>query len=391
MVGIRLIIIMAVVGGFIAYLADKMGSKIGKKKMSIFGLRPKHTSILLTVTSGTIIAVLTIGVVAVSSQSARTALFGMEKLQRELKLLNAEKEDATLALNEAKGKVEEQNKKIGELDARMQESMRENDAMEAKLAEVNSMYSRAQEALASLTASKEQLTSEIEELEKTTAALRKGIINMREGQVYYRAGEVVYAGVMRGGLKHDANVAQVNWLLQNANEVALERLGMQQKDQPLQAIWLSRSAVNNAVNALDKSKGNLFFRVRTVANIIVGELAVCEIEMFENQFIYSDGTLIYSADFDMHDGSTSHDNLLMGFLTQINHQAVEAGVLPDPLTGKVGNMDAVTMIETSNAIRRTNGLFTLKAYAKGDITTAGPVRLRLEVVPKVAKVSDADE
>lgn len=391
MVGIRLIIIMAVVGGFIAYLADKMGSKIGKKKMSIFGLRPKHTSILLTVTSGTIIAVLTIGVVAVSSQSARTALFGMEKLQRELKLLNAEKEDATLALNEAKGKVEEQNKKIGELDARMQESMRENDAMEAKLAEVNSMYSRAQEALASLTESKEQLTSEIEELEKTTAALRKGIINMREGQVYYRAGEVVYAGVMRGGLKHDANVAQVNWLLQNANEVALERLGMQQKDQPLQAIWVSRGAVNNAVNALDKSKGNLFFRVRTVANIIVGELAVCEIEMFENQFIYSDGTLIYSADFDMHDGSTSHDNLLMGFLTQINHQAVEAGVLPDPLTGKVGNMDAATMIETSNAIRRTNGLFTLKAYAKGDITTAGPVRLRLEVVPKVAKVSDADE
>ena len=391
MVGIRLIIIMAVVGGFIAYLADKMGSKIGKKKMSIFGLRPKHTSILLTVTSGTIIAVLTIGVVAVSSQSARTALFGMEKLQRELKLLNAEKEDATLALNEAKGKVEEQNKKIGELDARMQESMRENDAMEAKLAEVNSMYSRAQEALASLTESKEQLTSEIEELEKTTAALRKGIINMREGQVYYRAGEVVYAGVMRGGLKHDANVAQVNWLLQNANEVDLERLGMQQKDQPLQAIWLSRGAVNNAVNALDKSKGNLFFRVRTVANIIVGELAVCEIEMFENQFIYSDGTLIYSADFDMNDGSTSHDNLLMGFLTQINHQAVEAGVLPDPLTGKVGNMDAATMIETSNAIRRTNGLFTLKAYAKGDITTAGPVRLRLEVVPKVAKVSDADE
>lgn len=391
MVGIRLIIIMAVVGGFIAYLADKMGSKIGKKKMSIFGLRPKHTSILLTVTSGTIIAVLTIGVVAVSSQSARTALFGMEKLQRELKLLNAEKEDATLALNEAKGKVEEQNKKIGELDARMQESMRENDAMEAKLAEVNSMYSRAQEALASLTESKEQLTSEIEELEKTTAALRKGIINMREGQVYYRAGEVVYAGVMRGGLKHDANVAQVNWLLQNANEVALERLGMQQKDQPLQAIWLSRGTVNNAVNALDKSKGNLFFRVRTVANIIVGELAVCEIEMFENQFIYSDGTLIYSADFDMNDGSTSHDNLLMGFLTQINHQAVEAGVLPDPLTGKVGNMDAATMIETSNAIRRTNGLFTLKAYAKGDITTAGPVRLRLEVVPKVAKVSDADE
>ena len=390
MVGIRLIIIMAIVGGFIAYLADKMGSKIGKKKMSVFGLRPKHTSILLTVTGGTIIAVLTIGVMAVSSQSARTALFGMDKLQKELKLLNAEKAEATVALDAAKERVEEQNKKISELDAKMQDSMRENDAMEAKLAEVNSMYSKAQEELTTLTESKAQLTSEIQELEKTTDALRKGIINMREGQVYYRAGEVVYAGVMRGGLKHDANVAQVNWLLQNANEAALERLGMQQREEPLQAIWLARGSVDNAVRALDKSKGNLFFRVRTVANIIVGELAVCEIEMFENQFIYPDGTLIYSADYNLRDDSTSHDNLLMGFLTQINHQAVQAGVLPDPLTGKVGNMDAATMIETSNAIRRTNGAFTINAYAKGDITTAGPVRLRLEVVPKAEKRATND-
>ena len=390
MVGIRLIIIMAIVGGFIAYLADKMGSKIGKKKMSVFGLRPKHTSILLTVTGGTIIAVLTIGVMAVSSQSARTALFGMDKLQKELKLLNAEKAEATVALDAAKERVEEQNKKISELDAKMQDSMRENDAMEAKLAEVNSMYSKAQEELTTLTESKAQLTSEIQELEKTTDALRKGIINMREGQVYYRAGEVVYAGVMRGGLKHDANVAQVNWLLQNANEAALERLGMQQREEPMQAIWLARGSVDNAVRALDKSKGNLFFRVRTVANIIVGELAVCEIEMFENQFIYPDGTLIYSADYNLRDDSTSHDNLLMGFLTQINHQAVQAGVLPDPLTGKVGNMDAATMIETSNAIRRINGAFTINAYAKGDITTAGPVRLRLEVIPKPQK-SEANE
>ena len=381
---------MAIVGGFIAYLADKMGSKIGKKRMSIFGLRPKHTSILLTVTSGTIIAVLTIGVMAVSSQSARTALFGMDKLQRELKLLNAEKAGAAVALDAAKERVEEQNKKISELDAKMQASMRENDAMEAKLAEANSMYSKAQEELTTLTESKAQLTSEIQELEKTTDALRKGIINMREGQVYYRAGEVVYAGVMRGGLKHDANLAQVNWLLQNANEAALERLGMRQSEQPLQAIWLSRGAVDNAVRALDKSKGNLFFRVRTVANIIVGELAVCEIEMFENQFIYPDGTLIYSADYDLHADSASHDNLLMGFLTQVNHQAVQAGVLPDPLSGKVGNMDAATMIETSNAIRRTSGAFTIKAYAKGDITTAGPVRLRLEVIPKQTK-SEVDE
>lgn len=79
--------------------------------MSVFGLRPKHTSILLTVLGGTIIAVLTISVMAIASQSARTALFGMEKIQQELKLLNQEKADTTAALEQAKGKVNEQNKK----------------------------------------------------------------------------------------------------------------------------------------------------------------------------------------------------------------------------------------------------------------------------------------
>lgn len=385
MVGIRLIVIMALVGGFIAYMADKMGSKIGKKKMSVFGLRPKYTSILLTVTSGTIIAVLTIGVMAIASQSARTALFGMDKLQQELKLLNTEKANAAVALDEAKNKVEAQNKKISELDTKMQESMRENDAMETKLAEINAMYSRAQNEVAELTNSKEALTSEIKDLEQTTEALRKGIINMREGQVYYRAGEIVYAGVMRGGLKHEENIAQVNWLLQNANETALQRLGVQETKQPLQAIWISKNMVENAVDALDKSRGNLFFRIRTVANIMVGELAVCDIEMFENQFIYPDDTLILSVDYNLRDDKDNNENLIMAFLSQVNHNAVQAGVLPDPLTGKVGNLDAATMIETSNAIRRTNGMFTLKAYAKGDITTAGPVRIRLEVVPKDAK------
>lgn len=380
MVGIRMIIIMAIVGGLIAYIADKMGSKIGKKKMSVFGLRPKYTSILLTVISGTMIAVLTIGVMTIASQSARTALFGMEKLQQELKLLNEEKADAADALSEAKNKVDEQNQQISILDAKIKESTRENDAMDAKLAQINEKYSQAQAEVASLTDAKTQLTGEIENLEKTTDALRKGIINMREGQVYYRAGEIVYAGVMRGGLKHEENVAQVNWLLQNANEIALQRLGVQQEEQPLQAIWISKNIVTDAINALDQSKGNLFFRIRTVANIIVGELVVCEIEIFENQFIYPDGSLILSQEY-ADTVPESYENIIMAFLTQVNHRAVEAGVLPDPLTGKVGNMDAATMIETSNAMRRTNGKFTLRAYAKGDITTAGPVRVRLEVLP----------
>lgn len=372
---------MAIVGGFIAFLADKMGSKIGKKRMSVFGLRPKHTSILLTVLSGTIIAVLTISVMAISSNSARVALFGMDQLQKELKMLNEEKAAAGTELAQAKGKVDEQNKKIALLDDKIKAAEAENDAMEGKLSELNDMYARAQSEVGSLTQSKLQLTNEVADLEKTTEQLRKGIINMREGQLYYRAGEVVFAGVMRGGLKHEENEVQMNWLLQSANEAALQRLGVQHDAKPVQAIWLNKNIVESAVAELDKSKTNKFFRIRTVANIFVGELAVCDIEIVDNNFVYPDGTLIYSEQYSLRQSNTSYEGLIMDFLTQVNHTAVSAGVLPDPMTGKVGSMDAATVIEAANAMRRTSGSFVLKAYARGDISTAGPVRVRLEVQP----------
>lgn len=49
MYGIFLIIVLVITGGAIAFIGDKLGSKVGKKRLSIFGLRPKHTSILVTI------------------------------------------------------------------------------------------------------------------------------------------------------------------------------------------------------------------------------------------------------------------------------------------------------------------------------------------------------
>ena len=53
--------------------------------------------------------------------------------------------------------------------------------------------------------------------------------------------------------------------------------------------------------------------------------------------------------------------------------------MPDPLTGKVGNIDAASMIEVSGKMQELGGNVTLTAYAKQDINVAGPVLLRLEV------------
>ena len=82
MSGILLITVLVITGGAIAFIGDRLGTKIGKKRLSILGLRPRHTSIIITIFTGIVITTLTFGVMAAASENVRTALFGMEKLNR---------------------------------------------------------------------------------------------------------------------------------------------------------------------------------------------------------------------------------------------------------------------------------------------------------------------
>lgn len=379
MVGIRLMIIMALVGGIIAYIADKMGTKIGKKKMTIFGLRPKHTSILLTVLSGMLIALVSITVVTISSESARTALFGMDKIQKELKALNAEKEQASMALTVARGNVAEKNAKIAVLDEQIKASLEAKERMESELAGVNEKYNAAQAEVESLSQAKQQLTNDISKLEKITESLHKGIVNLREGKVFYRAGEVVYATVLKGGMGSVKNKEQIGWMLDNANQAALQRLGDLMPEKPIQVIWISKEYLDDTLNVLNKNNKDYLCRLRTIANIMVGELVLCELEMVENKLIYPKGAEVFSANYDAATMKMTPDQAIMEFLTNVNHASVAAGVMPDPVSGKVGKVDAETIVQATNQMKACTGRYKVTAYARGDITTAGPVWVGIQI------------
>lgn len=62
--------------------------------------------------------------------------------------------------------------------------------------------------------------------------------------------------------------------------------------------------------------------------------------------VYKNNELIFSKEIDLKRSESSMNGEILEFLADINRVAVAAGVIPDPLTGKVGNMDAGTMVET---------------------------------------------
>ena len=392
MFGIRLIFLLAVLGGVIAFIADKLGSKIGKKKLRIFGLRPHDTSVLLTVLSGVLISLFSMGILAVSSESARTALFGMEKLQKELQQLNAEKGTVETEYRKAMESLQQKNEAIAGLDLKIKESNAAQAAAEKSLQQANEnlsavqgQYQETQGALVtarsevlSLTEARDKLNDEIEGLKQETKDLQQGLAVMRGGQMMYRSGEIVFAGVLQGGLPEEENMKQINWMLDGANTAAMNRIGLDSSSKA-EVVWLTREEVERLKDLLGKAKGNVLVRVRSVANTVIGQPVLCGMEVIPNRVIFKDGKKIHEKVIDLADKTTNADQALMTFLQEINERSVKEGVLPDPMTGKVGNINAVTVVDTVTKMQKMGGKIRLTGYADGDITTAGPVQLRLSI------------
>ena len=84
MYGFPLILILIFIGGLIAYVGDKIGMKVGKNRLSLFGLRPKYSSIIITIFTGILIAILSISLMMIASERARIAVFELDELLLEI-------------------------------------------------------------------------------------------------------------------------------------------------------------------------------------------------------------------------------------------------------------------------------------------------------------------
>jgi len=87
--------------GIIAFVGDRVGHQVGRRRMTLFGLRPKYTSTIFAVGFGMLIALVVVGIVAWFNEEARQALFSINTLRAEIKTLTAQREDLLQFVREA--------------------------------------------------------------------------------------------------------------------------------------------------------------------------------------------------------------------------------------------------------------------------------------------------
>ncbi|NEQ64648.1 MAG: DUF3084 domain-containing protein [Symploca sp. SIO2D2] len=85
-----LIAAILVLGAVIATLGDRIGTKVGKARLSLFNLRPRKTATLVTIITGSLISASTLGILFATSESLREGVFQLDNILKKLRIARGE-------------------------------------------------------------------------------------------------------------------------------------------------------------------------------------------------------------------------------------------------------------------------------------------------------------
>lgn len=370
MYGVMLIAVLVITGGAIAFIGDRLGTKIGKKKISLFGLRPRDTSTVMTVITGICITTLTFAVLAATSENVRTALFGMEKLNRTMtetqEKLNAASKELTSSQAEL-GRLQQQQNELKKYAKELSDGNAELEKEKNTLTQRNSQ----------LNSENGRLQTDNSSLQERNEALRTGLQIIREGEISFRAGEVIASGVVSGSKSKQEIENLLGMLVQFANRNAAQRLGVPEGKAD---IWLYQPEYEAAVEAISRSQQDVVVRIVAAGNLIRGETVRTTLELFRNHVVYRKNEYVVSQAYNVHNiGREEAEQLVMNFLQVINHEATSKGILPDPVRGSVGAIEGGQFYEMVNAVMEMKGHILLSAFAAADTDIMGPLRVHFKL------------
>ncbi|MEI7832405.1 MAG: DUF3084 domain-containing protein [bacterium] len=143
--------LLITISGLIAYIGDWVGRKMGRKRLTLFGLRPRYTAIFISVGAGMIIAALTIILTFLISKPVRDAfLTPLDKLKTQLSTGEQEKIRLEKQLDETSKKTADVLRQLGDKGYELQQTnSRLHDSTIQQL-EIKGQLDQAKGSLASV-------------------------------------------------------------------------------------------------------------------------------------------------------------------------------------------------------------------------------------------------
>lgn len=333
--GIRTILTLLITGGIIAVVGDYIGKSIGRKRLTVFKLRPRHTAFMITIITGMLISLITVGVVLSLSQDTRIALFGLDELK---KTLNENKQELV------KTRIEKEK-------------------IDRELAQANISLAKAKLEIATLETSKQKLSERIEA--------------SRKGTVIFKVGEVLVVSLIKAGPEIEKLESGLKQIL-SAADAHVRSFGI---DRDNHLIILPPEEFEQAIVDLQISNQENIVKVIAARNTLFGEEVPVRLEVTENKLIYKAGEAIAQTEILPSLPIPGIEQEIKKLLIQTNLLARESGVEPDA-DGSLGSLPYSEILSEAKRIKTYKKELIIKTIAKSDIQAIGPLKIEFKAFYK---------
>jgi predicted nucleic acid-binding Zn-ribbon protein len=181
---LTLVILM---GGVIALLADRLGRKLGKKRLSLLGLRPRRTAELLTVGAGVVIPLFTVLFILGASRDVRqwvtqgrAAIAQRDALRRDVEQLESQRGELQEDVRESEQTLAAAREELEGVRAELTASNRELQVVRDRLEEERRKVALANRQVQQATAQVKNLTAQVDQLRTQFATVTANLDQSRD-------------------------------------------------------------------------------------------------------------------------------------------------------------------------------------------------------------------
>ncbi|PIS28091.1 hypothetical protein COT42_08905 [Candidatus Saganbacteria bacterium CG08_land_8_20_14_0_20_45_16] len=344
--GIILIIGMLVLAGIVAIVGDYIGRSIGRRRLTLLKLRPRHTAIIFTTGTGVLIALVTIVVLLLVSSDVRTALFGLEELKGELKA-------KTLQLDQTK------------------------EELSLKTEERESLEQGLQAVRQTLTQETQNLKSarqEIMGLQKTKNKLEAQITSARQGQVLFKINETLLISTIQAGSDKTHLTTALKQVL-SATDSQVRSFGVKKEGH---LVYISPEDFTFAVETLTNGQGEFIVSVVATRNTLFGEQVTIKFNLAKNRLIYKDQEMLAQTTIRHGLATAQIEQAIKELLANTHQIAKAAGVVPDP-SGLIGSLPYAEIFNLAKKIKAANKDVVLKTMTKKEVYALGPLAIDFKI------------
>jgi uncharacterized protein (DUF3084 family) len=188
-VSIWVVILLVLLSGVIAAVGDWLGRRLGKKRLRLGRLRPKHTAILTTAVAGMLITLLTVVVLSLVSEQVRVWLTEGTDVQRQLSETKGQLEDTRRQLASGKtqlagvtSELEGERRKLAEEQGKVAAAMKEASEMRAEAASLKGQVASLNRELRESAQDVNELRAQYNELRRQSDVLEGNIKTFSDQQ-----------------------------------------------------------------------------------------------------------------------------------------------------------------------------------------------------------------